>query len=192
MCDACISVRRDCPDESVRLTSYQANSKCFHGIFSIFQDNPFFCKKQFLFLLTNKIFRFFCHPRIFSLQNALKSLQLSDAAALYKKNRRQPALRSPASFLLTAVPSIFRCRKRRSVAGIFLFRRKNQFPDARVHLFSFCQRGAGNNIPIRYQRSAHRSCSPPCVPSPSGSYDNMHAASRQRHMPVVREHVVRP
>lgn len=67
MCDACISVRRDYPNESVRLTPYQANSKCFHGVFSIFQDNPFFCKKQFLFLLTNKIFLFFsCLPAKFS------------------------------------------------------------------------------------------------------------------------------
>lgn len=59
MCDACISVRRDYPNESVRLTPYQANSKCFHDTFSIFQDSSFFYKKQFLFLLTSKIFHFF-------------------------------------------------------------------------------------------------------------------------------------
>ena len=59
MCDACISVRRDYPNESVRLTPYQANSKCFHGIFSIFQDNPFFCKKQFLFSVDKEFFSSF-------------------------------------------------------------------------------------------------------------------------------------
>lgn len=59
MCDACISVRRDYPNELVRLTPYQANSKCFHGTFSIFQDSSFFCKKQLPFLLTNEISLFF-------------------------------------------------------------------------------------------------------------------------------------
>lgn len=59
MCDACISVRRDYPNESVRLTPYQANSKCFHGDFSIFQDNSFFCKKQFLFSVDKEIFPLF-------------------------------------------------------------------------------------------------------------------------------------
>ena len=59
MCDACISVRRDYPNESVRLTPYQTNSKCFHDTFCIFQDNSFFYKKQFLFLLTSKICFFF-------------------------------------------------------------------------------------------------------------------------------------
>lgn len=61
MCDACISVRRDYPNESVRLTPYQANSKCFHDTFSIFQDSSFFSKKQLPFLLTSEIFLLFLH-----------------------------------------------------------------------------------------------------------------------------------
>lgn len=92
MCDACISVRRDYPNESVRLTPYQANSKCFHGVFSIFQDNPFFCKKQFLFLLTNKIFLFSsCLPAEFPCSTG------ENISNFFMRNRKSDKV--PSSFV---------------------------------------------------------------------------------------------